>query len=80
MSRVETDSESGGGGSEMTFVYLQAFTARRRERNSWHSLCNVQKETDSGFPVAEDCTVRDGWQPEEWCTGGAGETTTAAIK
>src|SRR5882762_9339957 len=49
----------------MTIVYLQAFTAWRRERNSWHEVCNVQNETDSRFPVAEDCTVRDGWQPEE---------------
>ena len=47
VSRVETDSESGDGGIEMIFVYLQAFTARRRERNSWHEVCNVQKETDS---------------------------------
>ena len=47
VSRVETDSESGGRGSGMILVYLQAFTARRRERNSWHEVCNVQKETDS---------------------------------
>src|SRR6266436_1342733 len=65
VSLVETDSESGSRGSGMIFVYLQAFTARRRERNSWHEVCNVQKETDSRFPVAEDCTVRDGWQPGE---------------
>ncbi len=77
VSLVETDSESGDGGIEMTFVYLQAFTARRRERNSWHELCNVHK---AGFPwqkIARCATVGN---QTKWCTGGAGETTTAAIK
>src|SRR6267143_4838973 len=49
----------------MIFVWLQAFTVLMRKRASWHEVCNVENKTDSEVPVAEHCTVRNGWQPGE---------------
>src|SRR5882762_8393663 len=49
----------------MIFVCLQAFAARGGRETLGMKCASYRTRQTVRFPVAEDCTVRDGWQPGE---------------